>query len=169
MVSFEATLLRFEKQGEKTGWTYIEIPADVTEQLMPGNKKSFRVKGKLDNFSISKTALLPMGGGSFIMAVNASMRKGIGKRNGAMIKVQLALDKEGIQLPDYLKECLEDEPKALDYFNSLAKGHRNYFIKWVESAKTDETRTKRITMMVNALAHSMGFPEMLRESKGKRS
>ncbi len=84
-----ATIHKFEKQGEKTGWTYIEVPADIAQKLKPGNKKSFRVKGKLDNYKITGVSLLPMGGGSFIMALNAGMRKGIGKRHGAMLKVQL--------------------------------------------------------------------------------
>ena len=75
------------------------------------------------------------------------------------------LDKEEITLPDDLNECLNDEPKAFEFFNTLAKGHRNYFIKWVDSAKTIETRTKRMAMMINALARKMGYAEMIRESK----
>jgi hypothetical protein len=43
--------------------------------LRPGNKKSFRVKGKIDAHPIRGIALLPMGGGRFIMALNAEMRK----------------------------------------------------------------------------------------------
>ncbi len=93
MVTFTTTLLQFAQQGEKTGWTYIEIPADIAQQIKPNNKKSFRVKGKLDSFSIKSVAVMPMGGGSFILAVNAEMRKGIGKRKGAMVKVQLQEDK----------------------------------------------------------------------------
>lgn len=165
MVSFTATLLKFDNQGEKTGWTYLEVPADAAGKLMPGNKKSFRVKGKLDDFSISKVALLPMGGGAFIMAVNATMRKGIGKRHGAMVQVKIEVDKEEITMPDDLMECLLDEPEALAFFNSLTKGHRNYFIKWIDSAKTIETRTKRMAMMINALARQMGYGEMIRERK----
>ena len=61
MISYNATILKFEKQGEKTGWTYIEIQADVAHQLKPNTKTSFRVKGKLDNYSIKAVALLPMG------------------------------------------------------------------------------------------------------------
>ncbi|MEJ0102256.1 MAG: DUF1905 domain-containing protein [Bacteroidota bacterium] len=71
MVQYTATILQFAEQGEKTGWTYIEIPADIAQKLKPGNKKSFRVKGKLDNHPIKKVALLPMGGGRFIMPLNA--------------------------------------------------------------------------------------------------
>ena len=77
MVQFSAVLKKFKDKGEKTGWTYIDVPGKITEMLKPGNKKSFRVKGKLDNHSINGVALLPMGGGEFIMAINAEMRKAI--------------------------------------------------------------------------------------------
>ena len=112
MVQFIATMHRFEKQGEKTGWTYIEIPRDIAQKLKPGNKKSFRVKGKLDSHKIAGVSLLPMGGGSFIMAINAAMRKGIGKKHGAMVSVQLVEDKKPYELNTDLMECLRDEPKA---------------------------------------------------------
>ena len=71
MIRFKTIILKFQKQGEKTGWTYIEVAADLAQQLKPGNKKTFRVKGKLDGYSFQQVALLPMGNGSFIMALNA--------------------------------------------------------------------------------------------------
>ncbi len=45
MLKFTTTIKKFDKQGEKTGWTYIEIPAAIAQQLNPENRKSFRVKG----------------------------------------------------------------------------------------------------------------------------
>src|SRR5829696_9146339 len=98
MISYSTTILKFDKQGEKTGWTYIMVPAELAGQLKPGFKKSFRVKGRLDDFTINQVALLPMGDGNFIMPLNASMRKGTGKKKGAQLKVQLAEDKVGYQL-----------------------------------------------------------------------
>src|SRR3984893_7044240 len=92
MIQFIAPILQFAEQGEKSGWTYIEVPAALAQQLKPGNKKTFRVKGKLDQHIIKGIALLPMGGGDFIMALNATMRKAIGKRKGAVISVQLQTD-----------------------------------------------------------------------------
>ena len=50
MIKFSAILLKFQEQGEKTGWTYIEVPARIAQQLKLGNKKSFRVKGYLDDY-----------------------------------------------------------------------------------------------------------------------
>lgn len=168
MISFNTSILKFDKQGEKTGWTYILIPAKVAAKLNPGVKKSYRVKGKLDDFTIEKVALVPMGEGDFIMAINAAMRKGIGKRKGAALKVQIELDAVPIQAPPELLECLQDEPEALKYFNSLPQGHRNYFTKWIESAKTEPTKIKRIAMVVKTMVRKMDFGAMLREDRDER-
>ena len=88
-ITFTTTILRFASQGEKTGWSYIEIPAKIAEQIKPGVKKSFRVKGTIDDHVIKWVALLPMGEGHFILPINAAMRKGTGKRKGDKVKVSL--------------------------------------------------------------------------------
>jgi len=168
MVSFSTTILKFSKQGEKTGWTYIVVPAKVAKKLNPGVKKSYRVKGKLDDFKIEKTALIPMGEGDFIIPINAGIRKAMGKRLGATLNVQLEIDKSPILPPNELIECLKDEPEAFKYFNSLPQSHRNYFTKWIESAKTEPTKTKRIAMVVKTMVRKMDFGAMLREERDER-
>ena len=165
VISYTTTILKFDKQGEKTGWTYIEVPEDIAQSLKPGNKKSFRVKGKLDNHAIKQVALLPMGNGSFIMPLNGAIRKALGKRKGAMLNVQLTEDKVPYQLNPEFMECLADEPAAFEHFNSMPNSFKNYYSKWIESAKTDATRTKRIALAVSSLARKMDFGEMLRSQK----
>lgn len=162
MIEFTATLKQFGEQGEKTGWTYFEIPADLAEKLKPGNKKSFRVKGKLDSYKITGISLLPMGGGAFIMAVNAAMRKEIGKKKGAMIKVKLEEDKKEFQFNKDFMECMADEPGAIEFFKTLPGSHQRYFSKWIDSAKTVETKAKRIAWAVTALSNKQRYNEMLR-------
>jgi hypothetical protein len=166
MVKYTTTILRFEKMGEKTGWTYIVVPADIAEELKPGNRQSFRVKGKLDNFKIAAVALMPMGDGSFIMALNADIRKGIAKKPGAKLDVQLIADNnpDPVSSPEFI-ECLKDEPAAFEYFNSLPKGHRNYFMKWIESAKTEPTKAKRIAQAVTAMSRKQDYPTMIRSNR----
>ena len=145
MVSFSTTILKFDRQGEKTGWTYIIIPARVANKLNPGVKRSYRVKGKLDEFKIEKTSLIPMGEGDFIIPINAAIRKGLGKRKGATVKVQLEIDHSPILPPVELIECLKDEPEAYNYFNSLPQSHRNYFTKWIGSAKSPQENRCKIS------------------------
>lgn len=168
MIKFKTTILKFDKQGEKTGWTYIEVPVGLAQQLKPGNKKSFRVKGRLDNHPFNGVALLPMGEGSFIMPVNGGMRRGTGKRKGAELNVQMEADNSPVLPPAELLECLADEPKALEFFNQLTKSHQNYFTKWIESAKTEPTKAKRIAHAVNSLAKGHHFGIMLRSLKAAR-
>ncbi len=167
MIQFITTIHRFDAQGEKTGWTYIEIPADLAQKLKPGNKKSFRVKGKLDDHKIAGVALLPMGGGSFILALNANMRKGIGKKHGAMLKVSLVEDEKPYELNKEFILCLADEPKAFAFFKAMPNSHQNYYSKWIESAKTEPTRVKRIAQAVSTLAKGMNYQAMIRSQQKK--
>ncbi len=165
MVQFTTTIKQFGNQGEKTGWTYIDIPSEIAQQLLPGNKKGFRVKGKLDSYPIRGLALLPMGGGNFILTLNADLRRRIHKKKGAMLNVKLQVDPEGYQLNKDFMACLNDDPVGRKFFDTLSGSHRNYFSKWIDSAKTDPTKVKRITLAVNALSKKWGFPEMLRNNK----
>lgn len=165
MIAFTATIQRFDKKGEKTGWSYIEISAAQAQKLKPGTRTSFRVKGKLDQFAIKQVALIPMGDGKFIIPFNATMRKGTGKKHGDKVKVVLEADESKFKLNADFMACLKDDPMANAYFKSLPVGHQRYFSKWIDSAKTTPTKTKRIVMAVNALARKMGFPEMIREEK----
>jgi len=166
MIEFSTMILQFAEQGEKTGWTYIEIPADIAQQMKPGNKKSFRVRGLLDAFPVSGMALMPMGEGNFIMALKAEVRKGIRKNAGAILQVKLEEDTDyKVEMPAELQECFDFEPEAFEFFNSLAKSHREYFIKWIDSAKTNETRAKRIVNTVNAMLRKWSYNVMMQEMK----
>lgn len=165
MHQYTTTILKFSKQGEKTGWTYIEIPADVAQAIFPGNKKSFRVKGKLDDYKFSGVSLLPMGEGNFIMPLKADVRKKIGKREGAMLKVELQHDKSEYSMNADFMECLNDDPEAKKFFDKFPGSHQRYFSKWIDDAKSIETKAKRIATAVNALARGMNYTEMIRAQK----
>lgn len=166
MVEFTTVILQFADQGEKTGWTYVEVPADIAQQLKPGNKRSFRVRGMLDGFAVAGMALMPMGGGNFIMALKADVRKGIRKNAGTMLQVKLEVDTDyKVEIPAELQECFDFELNALEFFNSLPKSHREYFLKWINDAKTAETRNKRIVNTVNAMLRKWGYNVMIREMR----
>lgn len=165
MITFTASIQRFDKKGEKTGWSYIEISTLQAKKLKPDTKTSFRVKGKLDSYLLKQTALIPMGDGKFILPINGTMRKETGKKHGDKLKVTLELDESKFIINGDFIACIKDDPSASAFFKTLAPGHQRYFSKWIDSAKTTPTKTKRIVMAVNALSRKMGFPEMLREEK----
>jgi uncharacterized protein YdeI (YjbR/CyaY-like superfamily) len=109
-----------------------------------------------------------MGEGNFIIPINAAIRKTLGKRKGAIIKVSLVEDEREVEINTIFLECLADEPAALEFFNSLPRGHRNYFSKWIDSAKTEATKENRIAKAVIALSSRLGYPEMLRMGKEEK-
>lgn len=164
MIKFSTTILKFAKQGEKTGWTYIEISAGRASKLSNSNV-SFRVKGMLEALSIKQKSLLPMGDGKFILPINGIMRKAIGKQAGNKVSVMLEWDESKFILSPDLMACLKDEPQSNKYFKSLPSGHQKYFSNWIESAKTSETKAKRIAMALNAFSKQQGYAEMIRENK----
>ena len=168
MTIFQTILQKFGEKGEKTGWTYLEIPAHIAHEIKSDCKVSFRVKGMIDNFPVKLLALLPMGEGDFIMPVNATMRKGIKKQKGEKIIVQLELDKAELKINSDFLSCIADEPKAKAFFDKLPKSHQNYYSKWIDSAKTDETKAKRIAQSMNGFKMGMNFPEMLRHYKANK-
>jgi hypothetical protein len=168
MVEFDTIMLQFAEQGEKTGWTYIEIPADIAQQLKPNTRTSFRLRGLLDNLQVNGMAVMPMGDGNFIMALKAEVRKKLHKNAGAMLHVCVEEDTDyKVEIPGGLQECFDFEPEAQGFFDSLPKSHREYFIKWINEAKTSETRAKRTVNTVNAMLHKWKFNEMLRAMKNE--
>lgn len=165
MVSFITPILKYAAAAEKTGWSYIDIPETIINALHPQNKKSFRVKGRLDDLVIKQIALLPTGNGFYIMPINYTMRKALGKRVNDTIKVELTLDESEFLLDEDFSTCLQDVPLALQYFNEMSPGHRRYFSKWITEAKTIETKTKRIQQSIFGLSHKMDYGTMVRYYK----
>ncbi len=166
---FTSVIDKFDSnKGEKSGWYYLLIPSALSKKLSPGSKKSFRVKGFIDNHQINRVALLPDGNGNFIMPLNQQIRKSTGKTAGEKVHLKIEVD-ESEYIPDAdLMNCLDDDADAKKYFFSLSPSHRNYFSKWIESAKTNSTKEKRLVMTMNALSEKMGFPDMLRAQKSRK-
>lgn len=169
MVTFKAEIERFAEMGEKSGWTYVFIPQTIANEIKPDCRKSFRVKGRLDHFEIEGVSLIPMGEGNFIMALNGGMRKQIRKDLGGVLELSLEEDTTfKIEMPEDLELCLSDEPHLLKNFLKQPKSHQNWYINWLNSAKTEPTRTKRIVKIVSAMDKDWDFGTMMRDGKPRK-
>lgn len=108
-----------ERTPGNGGWTYAPIPE------VPQDKKApfgwVKVKGSIDGVEIKKHHLMPMGNGELGLSVKAEIRKKIKKQAGDYVHVVLYLDEEPSEIPEELQLCLQDEPRALEFFNSLAE------------------------------------------------
>jgi len=163
MVFFEAEIEKFAKMGEKTGWTFVFVPAIIAGKIKPGYKKSYRIKGRMDAVEIAGLSMVPMGEGNFIIALKASLRKELKKEEGAMLRLELEEDKTfKIEMPADLELCLLEEKHLMENFVKMPKSHQNYYINWLNTAKTEVTRTKRLTQIIVAMDKKLDFGQMLR-------
>ncbi|MBK7810610.1 MAG: DUF1905 domain-containing protein [Saprospiraceae bacterium] len=165
MQKYNLIIQKFGSKAEKSGWTYIEIEEQMAQNINPGIKTTYQVKGKLDQIPIKAMSLLPMGNGNFIIPLNLEMRKKLNKKVGESILVELDLDETGYQLNSDFLEFLKTEPKAHTYFNSLTSSHQKYFSKWIDTAKSSITKADRIAESVTALQRHWSYSQMIRNRK----
>ncbi len=171
MVTFQTAILKAKQQGAAMlGWSYIEVPQTIAQQIKPDYKQVYRVRGEIDGQPFSGMALMPMGEGDYILPINGEMRKVLKKKVGDILSLRLEEDTDfKIEIPEDLEICLlDDEVDLMARFMALAKSHRNYFIKYINEAKTEPTRAKRIAMTVEAMILRIDFGAMIRLEKSRR-
>jgi hypothetical protein len=165
MPSFKSIIQKFANKGEKTGWTYVDIPPDIILKLKLKNKIGFRIKGVMDDIKFERLSTYPIGGGEYIIAINGDLRKKLGKKEGAMLSVKFELDENSPPESKELLDCLKEDKVALKQFNSLLKSHQTYHHHYVCSAKGAETKARRIVNIINAMHKKQDFGEMIRSLK----
>jgi hypothetical protein len=168
MVKLRAEIERFASNAEKTGWSYVFIPQTIADQIKANERRGFRVRGMLDQIPVQGISVMPVKPDGFILPLNQSLRKALRKDKGAVVQLSLEFDADfTVEMPDDLEICLSYEEGLLDWFLAMPKSHRHYFINWLNTAKTEATRTKRLVMIVNAMFNKWDFGKMIREGKGK--
>ncbi len=56
------------------------------------------------------------------------------------------------KVPQYIQQALKSRPAAWNYFASLAPSYRRRYIAWIDSAKQQETKMKRLHEAIGLLA-----------------
>ncbi len=90
-------------------------------------------------------------GGEFLLGLRREVREQAGVAAGDVVDLRLELDSapRDVEVPPALAAALAADPDAKARFDGLAFTHRKEFARWVEEAKRDETRDRRV---VQALA-----------------
>jgi uncharacterized protein YdeI (YjbR/CyaY-like superfamily) len=55
-------------------------------------------------------------------------------------------------LPRYIQTALRKHPAAWRYFEGLAPSHRRQYVGWIESAKREDTKARRLREAIRLLA-----------------
>ena len=89
-------------------------------------------------------SFMPSGNGQLLLSVKAEIRKKIKKQAGDYVHVILYPANEPLEIPEELLLCLQEDQDAQQFFHSLNENEQHNYVKWIYSAKTDETRVERI-------------------------
>ncbi|HEX4009501.1 MAG TPA: YdeI/OmpD-associated family protein [Solirubrobacteraceae bacterium] len=97
--------------------------------------------------------------GEFLVGMSKANREGAEVQAGDTVTMHLALDTQPreVEVPPALAAALHDDAEADAKFAALAFTHRKEFARWIEEAKREQTRERRVTQ---ALA-------MLREGRNR--
>ena len=139
-VSFRTTLSSF---GNNTG---IEVPPELIEELGGGKRPGVMVD--VNGYRYQNT--VGVMGGKYLVPVSAAVRKETGLAGGDPIEVTLTVA-EGprpVEMPDDLAAALA-EAGVRPFFDALSNSLQRYHVDTVTSAKTDETRQRRIAKAVD--------------------
>lgn len=147
-MKFNATL-----QLSKKTATGIHVPEEIVTALGGGKKPA--VKVTIGSY-IYRSTIGSMGG-KFMLPVSKENREGAGIRAGDEIVVELELDTapRELNVPEDFEEVLNDNEEARQFFESLSYSNKRRFVLNIESAKSAETRKRRLEKSV----------ELLREGK----
>jgi antitoxin component of MazEF toxin-antitoxin module len=96
-------------------------------------------------------------GGQFLVGLNRAVRQEAGVEAGDTVDVELELDTapREVEVPQALADALAADDEAREAFDRLAYTHRKEYARWIEEAKRDETRRRRLAQAL----------EMLRQGK----
>ena len=146
--TFTTTILK-DKDKSATG---LPVPAEVVAALGKGKKPP--VKVTLNGYSYRTTVAVM--GGVFMLSLSAEHRAAAGVKAGDKVKVTLELDTEPrtVELPEDLAAALAKKRGARAAFDASAYSMRKEYVRQVESAKAQETRTRRIAGIVAKLSGS---------------
>lgn len=151
-----------EKYPGKGGWTFARIP-----EIKQDKKAHFgwvKVRGTIDGFEIRKYHLMPMGDGNLFLPVKVEIRKKVKKEAGDFVHIILFPDTEPLEIPEEMLLCLQDEPKAFNFFKSLSESEQKFYIQWIFSAKKEETKIDRLAKSINRLSQGLKLYDMFKKA-----
>jgi Bacteriocin-protection, YdeI or OmpD-Associated/Domain of unknown function (DUF1905) len=91
--------------------------------------------------------------GEFLVGCSRAVRGAAGVQAGDTVTLRLELDRapREVEVPEALADALAGDAAARTAFEGLAFTHRKEFARWIEEAKRDETRTRRVGQALEML------------------
>ena len=141
-------------QNAGGGGAFVEVPFDVEEAF--GSKRP-KIRALIEGVPYRGT-LVRMGTECHLLLVLKSIREQAGKTFGDEVKVTVEADAEErvVAVPAELKRAFKSEKEANAAFEKLSYTHQKEYAAWINEAKKEETRQKRIAKTIEMLKKKAG-------------
>jgi hypothetical protein len=138
------------------GGAGVLFPYDVEKEF--GTKGSVPVQATIDTVAY-RGSLMNCGLSHHTLGVLKGVREQIGKGPGDVIDVVVWKDESErkVAIPAAFKALLKKEG-MLDGFEKLSYTHRKEYVKWIEEAKKEETRQRRVEKALAMLKKGVKTP-----------
>jgi bifunctional DNA-binding transcriptional regulator/antitoxin component of YhaV-PrlF toxin-antitoxin module len=136
------------------GGQYVVVPAAVADAA--GLKHGARVRGEVNG--VGYRSSLMKYSGIFHLGVHKSTLQTAGVKPGGRVSVTVEFDDEPLPtdvVPDDLAVALKNNRFAATAWTALAPSHRREHVKALLSAKSAETRARRVAKILAALMKSL--------------
>jgi Domain of unknown function (DUF1905)/Bacteriocin-protection, YdeI or OmpD-Associated len=157
-IRFNATLFRPVTTAKAAAWTFLTLPKEASAKLPSRGMTS--VEGTFNGLAFRAT-LEPDGKGGHWLKVDRKLREEAGAEAGEVVSVEIAtLAKEPEpKVPADLRRALAAaHQKARAVWSDITPVARRDWIQWIESAKREKTRLKRIESACDMLANGKRRP-----------
>lgn len=94
------------------------------------------------------------------LKISEALQKATGAGPGSTVTVEITRvgDEPEVRMPPDLKKALATSPQARALWEDITPMARREWVRWVASAKQEETRARRIEVGIDKLLHGMRRP-----------
>jgi hypothetical protein len=138
------------------GGAYVVFPYDAEKEF--GTNGRVPVNATIDGVA-DRSGLFRMGMPHHMLGVPKAIRDQIGKGPGDVVAVVLWRDKEPreVAVPPELTARMK-KAGVLAFFEGLSFTNRKEYCRWIDEAKKDETRQRRLQKAVELLTNGVRSP-----------
>jgi hypothetical protein len=150
-IRFKAKLLRPEA-GKGDSWTFLILPKNASAKLPTRGMTA--IEGTVNGHAFEAT-LQPDGQKSHWLKVDRNLRETVGAKTGDIVSLEItpaAKSPEPVVPADLRNALAAGDPKTRAVWSDITLNARRDWIHWVNSAKQEETRARRIKNACSMLA-----------------
>ena len=143
--------IRFRAQLQPRGPAAAVVLDDAQVAVVGEGAKRFPVAATINGYTW-RTSVARMGG-EFLLGLNREVRQGAGVDVDDEVDVSIELDvaPREVEVPEALAAALATDPQAEASFEGMAFTHRKEYARWIDEAKRDETRQRRVSEALELL------------------